>query len=148
MPRFFSCAVTAYPGSWFGMFLGCFYALVHFVPVLLLAGTLSLPAGYSKFVARPACLPVWPWRACRGFSGYLYGLPGCLARLIPRVGCFFQSSRTDLCRGFPATCAGRLAALRDCFRGSGVSSRVQGPAGVVVFPATCVGRLAALRDCF
>ena len=32
----------------------------------------------------------------RGFSCDLCGSPGCLARLIPRVGCFFQSSRPEL----------------------------------------------------
>ena len=58
------------------------------------------------------------------FSCDLFGSPGCLARLIPRVGCFFLSSSSWFglrlfqvgpgCPGvgFPATFVGRFAAVR------------------------------------
>ena len=91
--------------------------------------------GFSKFVARHACrdfscdlsgsallpfesdseglvsLPGFVVPRESWFSCDLYGLPGRLARLIPRIGCFFLCSRTGKYRGFPATWAGRLDAL-------------------------------------
>ena len=109
---------------------------------LFLAGTTSFSAGYSMVLLwRPGSLAfddafsAWRSRlvyACEAwFCHDLGGSLGCFARLIPRIGCFFRSSRRGIHRledriwaasfpgwprlarrGFATTWVGCLAALR------------------------------------